>query len=139
MRQWLLRLSLESIKTGELTIPPLEVHYTVDAASSTFKTLANAAVQRSDHERAGKPGRSDEVPRHQAARSMFRFADAVAGWIAWTAGGAAVAVAAPAFDGRRREASTTGTVAGRSGHLQSIADLEEVEHVANDWRRGGVQ
>jgi hypothetical protein len=29
-RTWILRLTLESIKTGQLTIPPLEAHYTLD-------------------------------------------------------------------------------------------------------------
>src|SRR4249920_1480718 len=38
-RSWILRLTLESIKTGELTIPPLDVHYTTESNSSTFKTL----------------------------------------------------------------------------------------------------
>src|SRR5690242_1738543 len=39
-RSWILRLRLESIKTGELTAPPMEIHYTTDAASTTFKSLS---------------------------------------------------------------------------------------------------
>jgi hypothetical protein len=45
VRQWLLKATLETIKGGELSIPPLDVQYAVDANSPTFKTLRSNPVQ----------------------------------------------------------------------------------------------
>src|SRR3954470_1311181 len=44
-RSWIVRSTLESLKTGELTIPPLEVHYTLDASESTFKTISTLPLK----------------------------------------------------------------------------------------------
>src|SRR3954471_19732709 len=41
-RTWILSATLESIKTGALEIPSLDVHHTSEAMSSTFKTLSTA-------------------------------------------------------------------------------------------------
>jgi hypothetical protein len=45
VRRWVLKATLETIKTGELSIPPLDVQYAVDAKSPTFKTLRSNPVQ----------------------------------------------------------------------------------------------
>ncbi len=93
-REWALRLTLESIKTGELTIPPLEVHFTTDANSSTFKTLRTSPI----------PIHITSVLENRADPTRFRDikqtvdvpvpATPSRGWIAWTIGGVGVAVAA---------------------------------------------
>ena len=44
LRVWMLRLTLESIKTGELTIPPLEAHYATDAKSTTLSTVRSSPI-----------------------------------------------------------------------------------------------
>jgi hypothetical protein len=45
VRRWVLKATLETIKTGELSIPPLDVQYAADANSPTFKTLRSNPVQ----------------------------------------------------------------------------------------------
>ncbi len=37
-REWTLRLTLDSIKTGDLTIPPLEVHYALPSTAAQLQT-----------------------------------------------------------------------------------------------------
>lgn len=93
-RSWILRLTLESLKTGELTIPPLEVHYTIDTKESTFKTLSTSPLQvriasvledRADPKRFRDIKQTVDVPVPELPSRS---------WIAWTCGGVGVAVAA---------------------------------------------
>jgi hypothetical protein len=93
-RTWILQLTLESLKTGELTIPPLEVHYTTDATSSTFKTVSTSPIlvhitsvleNRADPTRFRDIKQTVDVPVLEIESRR---------WIAWTCGGAAAAVVA---------------------------------------------
>jgi hypothetical protein len=43
-RRWTVETNLETINTGELTVPAIDVHYTTDAKSSTFKTLQTKPI-----------------------------------------------------------------------------------------------
>jgi hypothetical protein len=123
VRQWLLRLTLESIKTGELTIPPLEVHYTI-AGSSTVKTLQTQPYSV----------RITSVLEDRADPTKFRDIKPLIdvpvpptpsrAWITWTAGGTAVAVAGLLLTvvvvKRRRRGPSPAQWA-----LESILQLEE--------------
>jgi len=125
-RNWNLRLTLESIKTGELAIPPLDVHYTVDATSSTFKTLSTKPI----------PVRITSVLENRPDPTKFRdikqtvdvpvpAADSRS-WIAWSCGGAVATVVAlllaVAVVKRRRRGPLPAAWA-----LNSIEELERVD------------
>jgi hypothetical protein len=124
-RTWILRLTLESIKTGQLTIPPLEAHYTLDANSTAFKTLATAPI----------PVHIASVLENRAEPTRFRDIKPTIDvpvpvpvsrrWIAWTCGGAAAAATAlylvMAVVKRRRNGLTPAAWA--------VATLEELEQL----------
>ncbi len=125
-RNWILRLTLESIKTGALTIPPLDVHYTTDAISSTFKTLSTSAIQvhitsvlenRADPTRFRDIKETIDVPVPAADSRR---------WIAWMCGGAVAAVVAlllaVAVVKRRRRGPSPVAWA-----FDSIEELEQVD------------
>jgi hypothetical protein len=124
-RGWILRTTLESIKTGDLSVPPLDVHYTLDATSSTFKTLSTAPIQvritsvlenRADPMRFRDIKQTVEVPVPETASRS---------WIAWTCGGVVAATAglllvAAAVKRRRR---------GPSPAVWALDSIEELEQL----------
>ena len=86
-RSWIVRSTLESLKTGELTIPPLEVHYTLDASDSTFKTISTSPLKvriasvlenRADPTKFHDIKQTVDVPVPETTSRS---------WIAWTCGG----------------------------------------------------
>jgi hypothetical protein len=90
-RRWLLEATLETIKSGELTIPPLDVHYTTDSEATTFKTLRSKPI----------PVRITSVLENRANPMKFRdIKDAVDvavpelhsyAWLGWTVAGVGAA------------------------------------------------
>ena len=125
-RSWALRLTLESLKTGELTIPPLEVHYTLNATDLTFKTLSTSPLKvriasvlenRADPTRFRDIKQTVDIPVPEATSR---------GWIAWTCGGVVAAVVASLLllvaikRGRRGPAPAAWALAG-------IEELEKVD------------
>src|SRR3954471_8137592 len=124
-RTWILRATLESIKTGALEVPALEVHYTTDAKSSTFKTLSTASIPiqitsvletRADPTRFRDIKQTVDVPVPETASR---------GWIAWTCGGIVAATAGLLFVTavvkRRRR--------GPSPAAWALAGIEELEQL----------
>ena len=124
-RSWIVRMTLESLKTGELTIPPLEVHYTTDATESTFKTrstsplkvhIASVLENRADPTRFRDIKQTVDVPVPETTSRS---------WIAWTCGGVVAAVVASLLllvavkRGRR----------GPTPAAWALASIEELEHV----------
>jgi hypothetical protein len=92
-RTWILRATLESIKTGALEVPALEVHYTTDAKSSTFKTLSTAQIPihiTSVLENRADPTRFRDIKQTVDVRVPEKPSRT---WILWTGGGIASAVA----------------------------------------------
>jgi hypothetical protein len=92
-RMWILRATLETIKTGALEVPPLDVHYTTDAKSPTFKTLSTAAIavhvtsvleNRADPTRFRDIKQTVDVPVPETPSL---------GWMIWTCGGIAASIA----------------------------------------------
>jgi hypothetical protein len=92
-RTWILRVTLESIKTGALEVPPLDVHYTTDAKSPTFKTLSTSPIpvhvtsvveNRADPTRFRDIKPTVDVPVPQTPSR---------GRVIWTCGGIAAAFA----------------------------------------------
>jgi hypothetical protein len=45
LRSWVLRTTLDTVKTGDLVIPSLDVHYAVDATITAFKTLRSQPIR----------------------------------------------------------------------------------------------
>lgn len=92
-RHWVLETTLETIKTGELTIPPLDVHYATDADATRFKTLHSKPI----------PIRITSVLENRADPTKFRdIKDTVDvavpesrsyAWLGWTAAGVGAAAA----------------------------------------------
>jgi BatD DUF11 like domain len=125
-RSWILRMTLESLKTGELTIPPLDVHYTTDATEATFKTLSTSAIpvhitsvleNRADPTRFRDIKQTVDVPVPEVESRR---------WIAWTCGGVAAVVIASllilAVVKHRRRGPSPAAWA-----LSSIEGLEQVD------------
>lgn len=124
-RSWIVRMTLESLKTGELTIPPLEVHYTLDTSDSTFKTLSTSPLKvhiasvlenRADPTKFRDIKQTVDVPVPETASR---------GWIAWTCGGVVATVVASLLllvaikRGRR----------GPAPAAWALASIEELERV----------
>jgi hypothetical protein len=125
-RSWTVRITLESLKTGELAIPPLEVHYTADATESTFKTLSTSPLKvriASVLENRADPTRFRDIKQTVDAPVPETTSR---GWIAWTCGGVVVAVVASLLllvvikRGRRGPAPAAWALA-------SIEELEKVD------------
>ncbi len=86
-RRWLLRSRLDTIKTGDHTIPSIEVQYLADAKAATFKTVRSQPI----------PIRITSVLESRADPTKFRdIKDTVDlpvpevhsyAWIGWTAAG----------------------------------------------------
>lgn len=123
-RSWILRLTLESIKTGTLTVPPMEIHYTTDAKSMDFKTLSTKPITvqiTSVLEHRADPTKFRDIKR---AVDIPVPAEASRTWVAWACGGAAGAVAlalALLVVKRRRR--------GISPAAWALASIEELERV----------
>jgi hypothetical protein len=127
-RRWVLSAQLETIKTGEVTVPPLDVHYATDAKATTFKTLRSQPIQI----------RITSVLEDRADPTKFRdIKDTVDvavpelhsnAWLGWTAAGVgaatAVALLALVVVRRKREPSPADWA------LAAIADLEQCK-IAN--------
>ncbi len=123
-RRWVLNASLDTIKTGELTVPPLEVHYTTDANASTFKTLQTKPI----------PVRITSVLEDRPDPTKFRDIKTTVdipvpeqhsyAWLGWSAAGVggalAVALATLAVVRRKRGPSPA------EWALAAIADLEQL-------------
>ncbi|MEX2092580.1 MAG: BatD family protein [Pirellulales bacterium] len=123
-RRWVLEATLETIKTGELTIPPLGVHYTTDAKTTTFKTLRSKPIQV----------RITSVLENRADPTKFRdikdTVDVVVpelhsyAWLGWTAAGfgtaAALVLLAVVVVKRKRGPSPA------KWALAAIADVEQL-------------
>jgi hypothetical protein len=123
-RRWTVDATLETIRTGTLAIPPLEVHYTTADNSSTFKTLSTTPIEiriKSVLENRADPTKFRDikdtldlaVPEVRSTK-----------WLAYTAagigGGVVVALAVLAVVKRRRGPSPA------EWALASIADLEKL-------------
>lgn len=127
-RRWVVRATLETIKTGELTIPPLDVQYATDSKSSTFKTLRSKPL----------PIRIASVLENRADLKKFHDIKDVSdvavpeqhsyAWLGWISAGvvATAALAALAlFVMRRRRGPSPAEWA-----LAAIAELEQLS-IAN--------
>lgn len=44
-RLWILRMTLETIKSGDLTLPPLDVHYALDSQLKTYESLHTPPIR----------------------------------------------------------------------------------------------
>jgi hypothetical protein len=91
LREWVLQLTLESIKTGDLAIPPLEVRYATESkaefqvvqSSPLHIHIASVLEDRPDPKRFRDIKQTVDVPVSPAASKS---------WMVWT-GGIATAVA----------------------------------------------
>jgi BatD DUF11 like domain len=128
LRHWQLEATLETIKTGELSIPPLEVHYATGsktaADGSTFQTLRSKPV--SVQVTSVLENRPDPT-KFRDIRSVVDVAVPEShsyAWVGWTTAGfgAAMAIALLAFVvvKRRRGPSAADWA------LASLADLERL-------------
>jgi hypothetical protein len=124
-RSWILRLTLESIKTGALAVPPMEIHYTTDAASTELKSLSTKPIAV----------HITSVLEHRPDPTKFRDikqtvdipvpAETSRTWIVWAYGAAAGAVvlALTFLVVRRRPRG----LAPAAWALASIEELERVD------------
>jgi hypothetical protein len=121
LREWVLQLTLESIKTGDLTIPALDVRYSTDSKVET-QTIQSSPLQihiasvledRPDPTRFRDIKQTVDVPVSPAASRA---------WMVWTGGIAtAVALLLAVVVARRR----TRGPAPADWALASIEDLEQ--------------
>jgi hypothetical protein len=123
-RRWVLEATLETIKTGQLTIPPLDVHYTTATDATTFKTLQSKPI----------PVRITSVLEDRPDPTKFRDVKATVDvpvlelhsytWLGWTAAGVggalAIALSTLAVVRRKRGPSPA------EWALAAIADLEQL-------------
>jgi hypothetical protein len=124
-RRWELKVALETIKTGELAVPPIEIHFAIDVKSTEFKTLTSKPIgvritsvleNKSDPKKFADIKDAVDVPvPEQPSRA----------WIAWTViGGAAVvaglAIAAIVVRARRSGPSPADWA------LTAMTDLEKL-------------
>jgi hypothetical protein len=116
--------TLETIKTGELTIPAVDIHYNTDAKSTTFKTLHSKPIEvriTSVLENRADPTKFRDIKEtvDVAVPELLSYA-----WMKWTAVGigAAIAVALVTLVvvRRKREPSPAAWA------LAAIADLEQL-------------
>lgn len=123
-RRWVLRTTLETIKTGNLTVPSLDVHYAMDANATTFKTLHSRPIQvrvASVLENRADPTKFRDIKDTVdfAVPELHSYA-----WIGWTAAGigaaGAFALLALVVVKRRRGPSPAAWA------LAQIADLEQL-------------
>lgn len=127
-RFWELRTTLETIKTGHLEIPALDVHFAEDATATTFKTLRSKPIEiqiTSVLEDRADPAKFRDIKDTVDLAVPERTSRV---WIVWTAGGVGVAVAvvlATLLVARRKRGPSPAAWA-----LGQIVDLEQLR--AND-------
>jgi hypothetical protein len=93
VRNWVLKAKLETIKAGDLTIPPMDVRYSTDAKSTTFNTLTSKplAIQiTSVLENGSDPRKFHDIKDVVDVAVPKQPSHA---WIAWTAAGTGVVIA----------------------------------------------
>lgn len=92
-RTWVLQMSLDTIKTGDLAIPPVEVRYATDAKSTAFKTLSIEPVKI--HIASVLENRADPTKFHDIKGTVDVAMPEVRSyaWLGWTAGGIGAATA----------------------------------------------
>jgi hypothetical protein len=123
-RKWKLETTLDTIKTGAVTIPSLDVHYTIDGSSSTFKTLKTKPLTvqiKSVLENRADPTKFRDI---QGTVDVPLPVEHSFAWVGWTAAGTGaalvVALATLAVVRRRRGPSPAAWA------LAAIADLEKL-------------
>lgn len=123
-REWKLETTLDTIKTGEVTIPSLDVHYATDANASTFKTLKTKPLTvqiKSVLENRADPTKFRDIHGTIDVPVPVEHSYASFGWTAAGAGAAiAVALATLAVVRRRRGPSPAAWA------LAALADLEKL-------------
>jgi len=123
-RRWVLEASLETIKTGSLTIPPLDVHYTTAANASTFETLQTKPIEvriTSVLEDRPDPTKFRDIKAMVDVPVPEQHSNVWLGWTAAGVGGAfAIALATLAVVRRKRGPSPA------EWALAAIADLEQL-------------
>jgi hypothetical protein len=139
VRSWILKAKLETIKTGDLTIPPLDVRYSTDTKSETFNTLTSKplAIQITSVLENGSDPRKfhdikdvvDVAVPEQPSRA----------WIVWTAAGTGAVLAGLALvvvvaKWRRRGPSPAEWALAAIADLQkaTIANAADAEAVFNE-------
>lgn len=125
-RQWTLSTELDTIKTGDVAIPSLDVHYTtvskaIDANSSTFTTLSTKPITvqiKSVLENRADPTKFRDIKETVDVAVPETHSYAWLGWTAAGVGGAiAIALATLAIVKRQRGPSPAAWA------LAAIADL----------------
>jgi hypothetical protein len=123
-RRWVLEASLDTIKTGELTIPPLSVHYTTATNATTFETLESKPIVvriASVLEDRADPTKFRDIKATLDVQVPELHSD---GWLGWTAAGVggaiAIALATLAVVRRKRGPSPA------EWALAAIADLQQL-------------
>ncbi|MGD9631861.1 MAG: BatD family protein [Pirellulales bacterium] len=123
-RQWSLSAVLDTVKTGAITIPPLEVHYATDAKSPTFKSLATKPIKvaiQSVLENRADPTKFRDIKETVDVALPANHSYAWLGWTAAGVGGAvAVALATLAIVKRKQGPSPA------EWALTAIADLRQL-------------
>ena len=123
-RSWVLNVTLDTIKTGDITIPPLDVRYAADAKSTTFNTLSTKPI--SIHITSVLENRADPTK----FRDIKGTVDAAVpelrsyAWLGWTAAGVGTVAALALLTLlviKRKRGPTPAVWA-----LSSIADLERL-------------
>ena len=123
-RRWVLEATLETIKIGQLTIPPLDVHYTSATDATTFKTIESKPISV----------RITSVLEDRPDPTKFRDVKATVDvpvpdlhsyvWLGWTTAGVggalAIALSTLAVVRRKRGPSPA------EWALAAIADLEQL-------------
>lgn len=126
-RLWVLKTTLETLKTGSLMIPSLDVHFAADEKATTFETIRSEPIEiqiASVLEDRADPTKfrdiKDTVDVAVPAQESSR-------WLAWIAagGGAAVAVALAAVVLARRKH-------GPASSAWALAQIDDLEQLLSD-------
>jgi hypothetical protein len=120
LREWVLQLTLESIKTGDLAIPPIDIRYATDS-NAEFQAIQSSPL------RVHISSVLEERPDPKRFRDIKQTVDVQVtpasskSWVLWASGSAtAVALLLMATAVRRRNRG----LAPAAWALASIADLE---------------
>jgi hypothetical protein len=92
-RFWAVRATLDTVKTGNLEVPSLDVHVAADAASPTFKTLHSKPIEiqiTSVLENRADPAKFRDI---KDTVDVAVPKDISHAWVMWTAGSLGVAAA----------------------------------------------
>lgn len=137
-RRWILRATLETIKTGDRTIPALEVHYATDATAKTFKTLRSRPI--AVRIASVLENRADPTKFRDIKDTVDLAVPAVHGraWIGWTTAGvgavALLALLTVAVVKRNRGPSPAAWALSQIADLERapISDPAEAEAIYNE-------